>query len=537
EHRSGHDVDATMAVYTQSLRFLRRTAGGRGDFSIRDFITDTVTRMEKPDAQAITEIRARFEGELAQLRTARNHLVAGELRQAFRMVARIAIAYPLLPDDIEPPEPDDDFAAWWAARRAAIEAHWRAQDATMPDALAALEQTHNDAAERLKKRGAPWLFIGSTQRQMHAVRPLLSLWLDAVADTILSLPDNRGRRIWLMLDELQALQMLPSLQPLLTEGAKYGVCVCAGVQNMGQIRQSYGRDGAEVILSLFNTKTFFRLQEPDTAKWAENAIGAAVKEHVHESIRLATSATMDGASMSISRTTEPIVMAGEIMRLNDLHCYLMLPGDWPVGKIALTFDPRRDTPKAIAPALVPQEPKETIYNALDALGWTPLPTGTDGDDPGVVARSVAGGQGDGGTPAPDPRPNPPRDTPPTPTKDDAKSAAKPPQDDAGARARPSAPRPQGAPSAPMKPTRPKAPDPAQPELPHTAPTDKTRASNSDAERPPTDAPRSSSPLDPAPTTAPPSMPRPPLSDLAREAIPTRKKPDRPDAEPSSAAAP
>ncbi|WP_333835175.1 type IV secretion system DNA-binding domain-containing protein, partial [Rubrimonas sp.] len=236
EHRSGHDVDATMAVYTQSLRFLRRTAGGRGDFSIRDFITDTVTRLEKPDADAIAAIRARFEGELAQLREARNHLAAGELRRAFRLVARVAISYPLLPDGMEPPEPDDDFAAWWDAHRTQIEAHWRAQDATMPEALAALEQAHKEAAARLRKRGAPWLFIGSTQRQMHAVRPLLSLWLDAVADTILSLPDNRGRRIWLMLDELQALQMLPSLQPLLTEGAKYGVCVCAGVQNMGQIR-------------------------------------------------------------------------------------------------------------------------------------------------------------------------------------------------------------------------------------------------------------------------------------------------------------
>lgn len=441
DHRSGHDVDATMAVFTQALRFLRATAGGPQDFSIRDFITDTVTRLEKPDGEAIAEIRARFAREMAQLHEARNLLATGALRKAFKLVARISVAFPLLPDGLTPPQPEDDHAAWWSLHRARIEAHWRDQDATMPEHLASLEAHHNTAAQRLKRKGPPWLFIGSTQRQIHAVRPVLSLWLDAVADTIMSLPDNRDRRIWLMLDELQSLQQLPSLQPLLTEGAKYGVCVCAGVQNMGQIRQSYGRDAAEVILSLFNTKAFFRLQEPDTAHWAERAIGSAVKEHVHESIRLATSQTMDGASMSVSRTTEPIVMAGEIIRLNDLHCYLMLPGDWPVGKITLRFDARRDAPPAIAPALIPQRAEDTIYHALDNLGWNPLPTGADGDDPGSIARTVAGSQATSDPPhPPEPAPSAAKEAaatpPPRPEKGEpaaTEAAAAPPkQSDHGA---------------------------------------------------------------------------------------------------------
>ncbi|MEM6678000.1 MAG: type IV secretion system DNA-binding domain-containing protein [Pseudomonadota bacterium] len=299
EHRSGHDVDATMAVFTQALRFLPRGSGGTTDFSIRDFIATTT---------------------------------------------------------------------------------------------AGLDSETGRSRPRMKER-PPWLFIASNQRQLPALRPLLSVLLDAVADTILSLPPNRARRIWLVLDEVQSLQKLPSLPPLLTECAKYGACVCVGLQNMGQLRAAYGRDTAETVLSLFNTKAFFRMPEPETAAWVERSIGNAVIEHVHEGMRYATSSTMDGAQISMSRTTEPIVMAGDIMRQPDLHLYLMLPGDWPVGRIQLAFDKRRDAPPARSPALLRRPEEETIYHALEAAGWSPVAAAAEAEDPATlsdVARATAG---------------------------------------------------------------------------------------------------------------------------------------------------
>ncbi|MEM9763550.1 MAG: type IV secretion system DNA-binding domain-containing protein [Pseudomonadota bacterium] len=299
EHRSGHDVDATMAVFTQALRFLPRGSGSTSDFSIRDFIATTT---------------------------------------------------------------------------------------------AALDREAGGPARRRKER-PPWLFIASNQRQLPALRPLLSVLLDAVADTILSLPPNRARRIWLVLDEVQSLQKLPSLPPLLTDCVKYGACVCVGLQNMGQLRAAYGRDTAETVLSLFNTKAFFRMPEPETAAWVERSIGNAVIEHVHEGMRYATSSTMDGAQISMSRTTEPIVMAGDIMRQPDLHLYLMLPGDWPVGRIQLAFDKRRDAPPARSPALLRRPEEETIYHALEAAGWSPVAAAAEAEDPAMlsdVARATAG---------------------------------------------------------------------------------------------------------------------------------------------------
>ncbi|SEA87965.1 type IV secretion system DNA-binding domain-containing protein [Rubrimonas cliftonensis] len=496
DHRSGHDVDATMSVYTQALRFLSTRSGGPDDFSVRDFITDAVTAMEtRPDA-ARAALAARFDAEYAELLQARNLLAVGDLARAARLVQRVSLVFPLLPDGMAAPAEGAGFTVWWDANRAEIEAHWRAQDAARDDVLAGREARRREAAARLRARGAPWLFIASDQRQLAAVRPVLSLWLDAVADTILSLPPNPQRRIWLMLDELQALQELPSLQPLLTEGRKYGACVVAGVQNMGQLRQNYGPDRAEVLMSLFNTKTFFRLPEPRTAKWCEDAIGSAVVERIGESIRYGTSETMDGAQLSPHRSTEPIVMAGDIARQPDLHCYLTLPGNWPVGRIQLAFDKRRDAPPPIAAALTPRPPEQTIFHALDRKGWQPIPEGDDPLGAGDIARTLKGST------LPDPAPA--EKTSPAMRAKDAAGAA--PAAKSAQPARPSR-------AADTTPNAAGKPDPATattPEAPRAA------APVSDA-----------APMDRPTASSHPGMARPPVGDLGRRATPSAPRPQTP----------
>jgi hypothetical protein len=497
EHRSGHDVDATASVYTQALRFLPITSGGPGDFSIRDFITDTVNRRETDPREAWATQKSRFEREYEGAVAARKLLAIGDLRRARELVSRAALVFPLLPQGMSAPSDPAVFADWWKTVNDEIEQHWRAQDEERPSLLRALEAKHRAAAERLKKRGAPWLFIASDQRQLQAVRPVLSLWLDAVADTIMSLPPDDQRRIWFILDELQALQELPSLQPLLTEGRKYGACVVAGVQNMGQLRQNYGPDRAEVLLSLLNTKAFFRLPEPRTAKWCEDAIGSAVMERVGESIRYGTSETMDGAQLSPHRSTEPIVMAGDIARQPDLHCYLTLPGNWPVGRIQLGFDARRDAPPPRAKPLIPRPQKDTIFAALDQKGWRPIPEQDDPAATGAVARTLAA--------APE---------------DDQRD----PRDQGAARPRAERDRPSGASEAPDGAARLRRADgPAAARNPAQAAPAETGGGGRDARL---DASPPAQPVAPSSDPTPPDMPkpetvpRPPVGDLARAATPT-----------------
>jgi type IV secretory pathway TraG/TraD family ATPase VirD4 len=506
DHRSGHDVDATAAVYTQALRFLPATAGTGSDFSIRDFITDTVARLEARPAAAKDRILTRFDADIAQLLEARHHVRHGDMRRALRTLNRFTPRFPLLPDGLVPPRVPSEYDGWWAAHRDPVEAHWNAQDAAIPQARRALGEAHDAAAATLKRKGAPWLFIGSNQRQLQAIRPVLSLWLDAVADTIMSLPANRSRRIWVFLDELQALQELPSLQPLLTEGAKYGACVVAGVQNMGQLRATYGRDRAEVLLSLFQTMVMFRLPEPDTADWCQRRAGDAIVEHVHESIRYGTSETMDGAQLQIQRVTEPILMAGDVMRQKNLHCYVMFPGDWPIASVQLRFNARTDAGAKIAPALVRRPTEDTIFYALDQQGWTPLPEGPEGGDAGEAARIAARFDRDDDDPI----------TPSAPPRESDERPA--PASDAAA----TAPRSRGASAASKagtaSPGAATSVAGAAPIMSEATAATPAPTAPSAAGAPPAAA-HATSPTAAPTAPADPALARPPLSDLARSAIP------------------
>ena len=58
-----------------------------------------------------------------------------------------------------------------------------------------------------------WLFLTSRKDQHAFLRPLLSLWCDQAAASILSLPPDLKRRFWVVMDEVASLQELPALTP------------------------------------------------------------------------------------------------------------------------------------------------------------------------------------------------------------------------------------------------------------------------------------------------------------------------------------
>jgi type IV secretory pathway TraG/TraD family ATPase VirD4 len=115
-------------------------------------------------------------------------------------------------------------------------------------------------AQKNNKGG--WLFITARADQRQSLTPLISAWMDIAINALMVLPEDYTRRLWFILDELAALQNLPSLQRGLAEGRKYGGCFLAGFQSKPQLEEIYGRSAAETMLDLFNTKIFFRCTEP-----------------------------------------------------------------------------------------------------------------------------------------------------------------------------------------------------------------------------------------------------------------------------------
>ncbi len=192
-------------------------------------------------------------------------------------------------------------------------------------------------AQKNNKGG--WLFITARADQRQSLTPLISAWMDIAINALMVLPEDYTRRFWFIMDELAALQNLPSLQRGLAEGRKYGGCFLAGFQSKPQLEEIYGRSAAETMLDLFNTKIFFRCTEPSTQSWISKVLGDKEETEPQENISYGANSTRDGVSLSRHTRQKPLILPTEFSQLKDLECYIRLPGDYPCTKLQMAYQP------------------------------------------------------------------------------------------------------------------------------------------------------------------------------------------------------
>ena len=185
------------------------------------------------------------------------------------------------------------------------------------------------------KNTGGWLFITARADQRQTLTPLISAWMDMAINALMVLPPDQKRRLWFVMDELAALQKLPRLSMGLAESRKYGGCFLVGFQSKPQLEEIYGRNGAESMLDLFNTKLFFRCTEPSTQQWISKILGDREEEQPTENISFGAHSMRDGVSLSRQTRQTPLIMLAELSQLKDLQCFLKLPGDYPCTKIRM----------------------------------------------------------------------------------------------------------------------------------------------------------------------------------------------------------
>jgi energy-coupling factor transporter ATP-binding protein EcfA2 len=170
-----------------------------------------------------------------------------------------------------------------------------------------------------------WLFLTSTPETRERLRPLLSLWLDFLVLRLTAQTGYGQRPVWVILDELASLDVLPTLPLALAESRKSNTRLVIGFQGKSQVEARYGQE-AEAMLSQPRTRIFLRTGEARAAEWVSKCIGEAETEHVREGrsqgdwgLRSSTNATLD-------RRTEMAILASEIENLEDLTGYFQTPG-------------------------------------------------------------------------------------------------------------------------------------------------------------------------------------------------------------------
>lgn len=111
---------------------------------------------------------------------------------------------------------------------------------------------------RVNEPGQPrgWLWITSNARQHTSLKPLISMWLAQAANCLLEMGENSNRRVWFIFDELTSLHKLPELPLVLSEARKFGGCFVLGFQNKPQLDFTYGKDFADAMMDLLNTRFF-----------------------------------------------------------------------------------------------------------------------------------------------------------------------------------------------------------------------------------------------------------------------------------------
>lgn len=182
-----------------------------------------------------------------------------------------------------------------------------------------------------------WLFLTARPDQRETLRPLLSTWIDTATQALMSTEPDTERRLWFLIDELPALQKLPSLEMALAESRKYGGCVMAGLQSFPQLTALYGMNHAQALLDLFNTKIFFRNTDPNTNAWISRVLGEAETIEPVENLSYGANTLRDGVSLSRQTRTKPLVLPSEIACLEDLEALLKLPGNYPIGRLQMMY--------------------------------------------------------------------------------------------------------------------------------------------------------------------------------------------------------
>lgn len=183
-----------------------------------------------------------------------------------------------------------------------------------------------------------WLFITSDEQNHESLKPLISMWLSIAATSLLAMGENRQRRVWFFYDELASLHKLPTLPRIISESRKFGGCFVLGFQNIAQMEEIYGPKAAAGLFDLLNTKFFFRSPSAEIAKFVEEDIGETRRKTFSEQTSFGHEQVRDGISFGKEEERVSIVSYSDVQSLNDLQCFVTLPGDYPVVKFAMKYE-------------------------------------------------------------------------------------------------------------------------------------------------------------------------------------------------------
>jgi hypothetical protein len=203
-----------------------------------------------------------------------------------------------------------------------------------------------------------WLFLPNTAETREALRPLQSAWADMAMLRVMS-SQQPGRRVWIVLDELDSLNTLPKLTEGMTMMRSTGNVLVLGMQNTSQLEDRYGRQ-ANTIFSQAGTKVILAVSEPNTAKSLQDLFGEVEIRRYRESRTGSLFGKNDRNNFSGPEDIrKPLLLASQIQGLPDLTGYFcQRPCDGETGlhvvKVRLPYQPPLTRHPALIERTIPE---------------------------------------------------------------------------------------------------------------------------------------------------------------------------------------
>ena len=177
------------------------------------------------------------------------------------------------------------------------------------------------------------LFVPYKLKDRADLSGLIRAVLDLIVTETLDLTPSRTRHIYLIVDELDSLGRITSLDQSLTLGRKYGLCVTAAIQVLSQLEVTYGKDQARTLLGNFNSKVALGQADQATADYFSKQLGDYDLKKTIDSI---SESHGESSSTSISRQEHverriATVSPTELLTLNPMSGYAFLEGYSNVG--------------------------------------------------------------------------------------------------------------------------------------------------------------------------------------------------------------
>jgi len=151
---------------------------------------------------------------------------------------------------------------------------------------------------------------------------LIYLIFNQLFGEVLSLPDSKERRMWMILDEWASLPKFPSsLEACLVASRSKGFRFLAAIQTFSSMRAKYGADVAQTLYAQFATKIICRTNDAETASKLADDLGGQRKVRRAEIKQVST---IDAAGENVKKwqidwmeSVEPCMLNSAIMGLPD----------------------------------------------------------------------------------------------------------------------------------------------------------------------------------------------------------------------------